>query len=191
MKTYRIIMILAALAGAAVTASRAQSGGYSPINITVNPVDQVTYGAALPGSMTKPENHSEKLAITLQNLAQWPYTNVTVRYAIFEQDAQNLKIDAVLKHDRPVKLKPSAWLTFTSEVANVTFTPAHNNISNPPAKKGVIAAPTSTPVKAAGKTFAGYAIVIVQTNTVVAEVFNPIDRTNLSVAVFGKLSGKP
>jgi len=168
------------LAGAAV-AVRSQSNPVNPIDIKVNVLDHTAYGSVIPNTTIKPETRTEKLDLLIQNTTRQSYANLLVRYCIFDQDIQNQKIAVALQHETPIALPAAAALILTSQVASISYTPNHTIATKPkPTKKGAPEAAKETPVKAAGKQFAGYGIQVVQTNLnlVIGQLFSSPDLTN-------------
>jgi hypothetical protein len=170
-----IFLVLAAAAPVALS----QSSPVNPINLTVNPDDHTAYGSVIPNTSVRPETHTEKLCITLQNTTPQSYSNLTVRYCIFDKDVQSHKIAVARKHETTVSINPLGTLTITSAVASISYTPQHEiAIQHPSAKT------REKLVKATGKAFAGYGVELLYTNQVIGQCFNPLERTNQFNAAF-------
>lgn len=191
-RTVSVAITAFLLAGSAAVVL-AQTRPVNPIDITVTPVKRTTYGAVIPQTNVTPETRTEKLKITLQNMTKESYSDLTVRYCIFEQDVQNQKIGVALQHDTPITIPALTTLIITSQVANITYTPTYTpttytttTTKQKATKKGGPATVTTTPVNAApvnasGKQFAGYGIQVLQTNLVAGQYFGPLHSTNLIV----------
>ena len=174
-----LTMIAFLLAGTAVVLSETNSG--NPIDVTVSTDRHTAYNATIAKTSAAPETRTEKLKITLRNTTSQNFTDLMVRYCIFDKEVQNQKIAAALHDEMPVVLPAHATVTVTSKVASITFTPDHMiSTVQRPAQHGAPATTQETPVKALGKESAGYGVEIRQTNTdlVVGQAFSPLERTN-------------
>ena len=184
----------------------AQTSSPKPLNILVTPEDHTANGPALPNTTVKSETRTEKLNIAVQNTTRQSFTNLILRYCIFDQDVQNQKIAIAQQHETLITLGAFATLAITSQVASLTHTPNHVvSTKQKPAKKGDPEITKETPVKATGKIFAGYGVQVIQpnlvvdsqsslphaTNLVVGQLFSTFDLTNQFKAAFGGAKKKP
>ena len=176
-----------------------------PISVKVSPDDHSANGAAIPNTTVKTETRTEKLEILLQNTTPASYSNLIVRYCIFDQDVQSQKIASALQHETHITLPAFAGLILTSEVARITYAPSHIvTTKSKSTKKGEPETIKETPVKATGKMFSGYGVQILQpdlagpashplhaTNLIVGLVFSSWDLTNQFKAAFGGAKKTP
>ena len=146
----------------------------APINISVNTLKRTSAKTA-----ATPETLTEKLEIMLQNPPLQSYSNLTLRYCIFDKDVQSHKIAVAQKNEVAVTLPATAMLTITSEVASIHYTPTHEiTVKQHTAKKGEPQPVKETAIKAEGKEFAGYGVEVLQASLVVGQLFSPLERTN-------------
>ena len=209
MNDLRLIMrgslILLLLAGFAPL-GKAQTSSLKPLNVLVIPESHTANGPALPNTTVKSEIRTERLNIAVQNTTRQSYTNLVLRYCIFDQDVQNQKIAIAQQHETLLTLAAFATLSITSPVASLAHTPNHVvSTKQKPAKKGDPETIKETPVKATGKVFAGYGVQVIQlnlggdapanplhaTNLVVGQLFSTIDLTNQFKAAFSGPKKKP
>jgi len=198
-------LILLLLAGF-VPPGQSQTSSLRPLNILVTPEGHTASGPALPNTPVRSEIRTEKLNIAVQNTTRQSYTNLILRYCLFDQDVQNQKIAIVQQHERLITVPSFATLMITSQVASLTHTPSHViSLKQKPAKKGEPETIKETPVKATGKVFAGYGVQVIQTNLVddsqsslapatnlvVGQRFSTLDLTNQFKAAFGGTKKKP
>ena len=186
------LAITALLLTGTAPAVRSQTALVYPISVTASTEDHTTHGAGIPNTTAKPETRTEKLFISLQNTTQQNYSNLTVRYCIFDKDVQSQKIAVALQHELPINLPSLAALILTSQVASITYTPNHEKITKPkPTKKGETETVKETPVKAAGKEFAGYGVEVRQSTLAVGQLFSSLDRTNQFTKAFSGTKRNP
>ena len=165
LRLIRVALTILLLAGTTAVV-RSQTSLGNPITIKVNTDNFTTYAST--NKNVKIEMRTEKLEITLQNTTSQSYSDLTLRYCIFDKDVHSQKIAVALQHETPVTLAAHVTLTLTSEVASIIYTPTHST----PSTSQKAGAKEST-VKASGKEFAGYGVEVRQGNQAGGQYFGP------------------
>lgn len=182
----------AVLLSHAVLCACAQTG---PIAVRVERIERIqppSSTMSLKGQTLgdDPITKRVRLDISISNLTQNQYTNLTVRYYLFASDAkemgktiQNRTTTIVGKGEKTISLSKLGATSIQSEQVSTTYTPQHSKISGGggsrstrSGSRGARSVGSSgkvTTVPASGTQFVGFGVQVWQNDAMLAEQFEP------------------